>query len=92
MAVITVMPMPDPFPLHHFVCQFVGVRSFGYRGVGINREPYEDGGTDHRSPDKKIPRPFFLHREPPFKVFREWLEELCQFLLELLTGGQKSLT
>lgn len=62
MTIVAVMLVPDPFALDHFVRQFVCVCPFWNGRMGIDGEPDEDSGADHRSPDKNIPGSLLLHR------------------------------
>ena len=66
MAIVTIILVPDPLPLHHLICQFVSVGSLRDRGMGINGEPDENGRADGRSPDEEIPCSSLLHKSPPF--------------------------
>lgn len=66
MAIVTIILVPDPFPQDHFVRQFICVRSFGNRSMGVDGEPDENGRADGRPPDEEIPCSPLLHKSPPF--------------------------
>jgi hypothetical protein len=61
MAIVAIMLVPHPFPLHYFVRQFVNIGSFGHCGMGIDGEPDKDSSANDCTPDKKIPGSLLIH-------------------------------